>query len=196
MIPVLILAAGASSRMEGRDKLAEPVDGQPLLRRISGAACAVSDDVFVALHHDAAPRAALIDGLPVTPLLLPEAAEGMSGTLRAGVAALPACPAFMVLLSDLPEITAADLSAVLAARSTHPDALIWRGATTDGRPGHPILFDASLRPRFADLTGDSGGEALVNPLRDRTHLVRFDTDRARLDLDTPADWARWREGRG
>jgi len=32
MIPVLILAAGASSRMRGRDKLMEDVHGQPLLR--------------------------------------------------------------------------------------------------------------------------------------------------------------------
>lgn len=195
MIPILVLAAGASSRMGGRDKLLEPVAGQPLLRRIAGLACNVSDDVFLALHHNAADRLAVVDGLPLTPLLLPEAAEGMSGTLRAGVAALPDCPAFMVLLSDLPEITADDLRAVIAAREDAPDHLIWRGATTDGKPGHPILFDASLRPSFAGLTGDGGGETIVNPLKDKTYLVRFDTDRARLDLDTPEDWAAWRAGR-
>ncbi|MAY45584.1 MAG: 4-diphosphocytidyl-2C-methyl-D-erythritol synthase, partial [Rhodobacteraceae bacterium] len=29
-IPILLLAAGSSSRMRGRDKLMEEVDGQPL----------------------------------------------------------------------------------------------------------------------------------------------------------------------
>ena len=32
MIPILILAAGASRRMRGQDKLLQVVDGMPLLR--------------------------------------------------------------------------------------------------------------------------------------------------------------------
>ena len=128
----------------------------------------------------------------MTPMQVPEAAEGMSGTLRAGVSRLPACPAFMVLLADLPDLTASDLQQVLTAHQNTPDALIWRGATADLRPGHPIIFDASLRPDFAQLSGDGGGESLVNPLKDRTVLVPLTGDRARLDLDTPQDWADWR----
>ena len=191
MIPILILAAGKSSRMRGADKLAQIVQGQPLLRRIAAQAAAVAP-TFVALHHEADRRAALIDGLPVTPMLVPEAAEGQSATLRAAVARLPACDAFLVVLADLPDITGADMAAVIAARAAHPDALIWRGATPEGKPGHPILFEGSLRHRFATLTGDDGGRALVAPLSDRTHLVRFADDRARLDLDTPQEWAAWR----
>lgn len=188
MIPILILAAGSSSRMRGADKLAQRVGGQPLLRRIAEQATQVGD-TFVALHHTPAARLALLDGLPVTPLLVPDAAEGQSGTLRGAVAQLPECPAFLVVLADLPLIAAPEMRAVIAARAAAPDALVWRGATRDGKPGHPILFDASLRPQFAGLSGDDGGAALVKPLRDRTRLVRFSDDRARLDLDTPEEWA-------
>ena len=195
MIPILILAAGASSRMQGRDKLLEPVDGRPLLRLLAARALATGHPVFVALHHHAAARLAALDGLEITPLDVPEAAEGMGGAMRGATAQLPDCDAFLLLLGDLPEITTGDMETVLAARAAHPDALIWRGATTAGNPGHPILFDATLRPGFARLTGDSGGEPLVEPLKDRTHLVRFDTDRARLDLDTPEDWAAWHASR-
>ena len=195
MIPVLILAAGASSRMQGRDKLLEPVEGQPLLRLLARRALDTGQPVYVALHHHSARRLAALEGLEITPLDVPEAAEGMGGAMRGAVAQLPPCEAFLLLLGDLPEITTADMTAVIGTREAHPDALIWRGATTGGKPGHPILFDASLRPDFAHLSGDSGGEPLVTPLKDRTHLVRFDTDRARLDLDTPEDWAAWRKGR-
>ena len=47
--PILILAAGQSSRMRGRDKLLEPVDGVPKLRRLAIECLSQSDAVFVAL---------------------------------------------------------------------------------------------------------------------------------------------------
>ena len=191
MIPILILAAGESRRMRGLDKLAEPVGGQPLLRRIAAEAVRVAP-TFVALHHRADERLTLLDGLTVTALSVPEAAEGQSGTLRGAVARLPECDAFLVVLADLPEITGDDMARIIAARQSQPDALIWRGAMPDGRPGHPVLFDASLRPQFADLQGDDGAGAIVRPLRDRTVLLRFADDRARLDLDTPEDWEAYR----
>ena len=175
--------------MRGRDKLLEVVEGQPLLRRQAAMAAEVGP-VFVALPEHGADRLFVLDGLPVTPLALPEAAEGQSGTLRAGVAALPPCPAFFVLLADLPEIGAADLRALLEARQDHPDCTIWRGATPEGKPGHPILFDAALR-----LLPDDGGAPLVREEAARTHLHRYADDRARLDLDTPEDWADWRARR-
>lgn len=191
MTPILILAAGQSSRMGSRDKALELAHGKPLLRYVAEQALAVSDSVFVALPQAASARLSVLDDLAITPLPTPEAAEGMGGTLRASVPKLPPCTAFMLLLSDLPDLVHADLRAVLDARDAHPDHLIWRGATADGRPGHPILFDASLRPNFRTLQGDSGGEPLVKPLKSRTYLICFSDDRARCDLDTPADWAAW-----
>jgi molybdenum cofactor cytidylyltransferase len=190
-IPVLVLAAGQSSRMRGRDKLAELVGGIPQLTRITQAACSVSPSVYVALTPQ---RMGLIKDLPAIPLMLAESAEGMGGTLRAGVACLPDCTHFMLLLADMPDMTAQDMRRVIAAVGTAPDACIWRGATAAGQPGHPILFDAKLRPQFATLHGDSGGEAIVRPLRDQTCLIPL--PHARTDLDTPEDWARWRALRG
>ena len=192
--PILILAAGQSRRMRGTDKLAELVRGEPLLTRVARTALAASSRVFVALPAADHPRAGLLAGLAVTSLAVPQATEGQAATLRMGVAALPDCPRFMVLLADLPDLTAGDLTAVLTAPLTAPDALIWRGATDDGKPGHPILFAASLRPRFATLSGDSGGQEVTVPLSAQTHLVRLPGNRARHDLDTPEDWAAYRSG--
>ena len=193
MIPILILAAGGSTRMRGADKLLEPVERAPLLRVLAKRALATGHPVYVALPAADHPRADVIRDLDVHPLAVPEAAEGMSGTMRGAVAQLPEAPAFMLLLGDLVAIRTEDMTAVIKARLDHPDHLIWRGGTTDGKPGHPILFDASLRPAFQTLTGDSGGDAIVRPLSDRTCLVPLADDRARLDLDTPEDWENWRK---
>lgn len=193
MIPILILAAGQSSRMGGRDKLLEDIGGEPLLHRQTRLATATGHPVYVALPDAKHPRARVIADLPATLLSVPEAAEGMSGTMRGAVAQLPQSPAFMMVLADLVTLEPTDLKAIFAARDAHPDHVIWRGATSEGKPGHPIIFDASLRPAFVDLQGDGGGEDLVKPLRHRTYLHRLPGQRARFDLDTPEDWAAWRK---
>ena len=192
MIAILILAAGRSRRMRGTDKLAQCINGVPMLRRIASEAARVGQTYVALPIQDSNDRLAMLDGLAVTPLPIPESAEGQSATLRGAMTRLPACDAVLVVLADLPRITAGDMQAVLDARKRHPDALIWRGATADGRPGHPILFDAALRPLFAELTGDDGGAAVVRPRRDRTVLIPFSDDRALFDLDTPEDWAAYR----
>lgn len=191
-VPILLLAGGSSSRMRGGDKLLEPVDGEPLLRVMARRALEVSSDVYVALRPDRPERVEALADLPVELVLTQAALEGMSGTLREGVAALPPCDAFMVLLADIPAIGAAEMQAVLTAYHRKPTARIWRGATASGQPGHPILFHGCLRPLFDTLKGDRGGEDIVKPLRDRTELIRFADDRARADLDTPEDWVSWR----
>ncbi|MFO8125202.1 NTP transferase domain-containing protein [Yoonia sp.] len=192
MIPILILAAGRSSRMGGRDKLLEDVGGISLLRRQVLMALEVGQPVFVALPPNAPARQAAIAELDATVMTVRESAEGMSGTMRGAVRCLPDAPAFMITLADLVALESSDLLAVLKARTAQPDYIVWRGATAVGKPGHPILFDASLRPAFADLAGDGGGESLVKKLRDKTYLVPLPDNRARFDLDTPEDWDRWR----
>mgnify|MGYP005993218637 CR=1 FL=1 len=99
----------------------------------------------------------------------------------------------MVLLADLPELTEPDLNKALQAIDLNSENTIWRGATEDGKPGHPIIFKAEHFAQFATLQGDSGGQEIVRAARDRTVLVLLDGQRARLDLDTPEDWAAWRK---
>ena len=190
MIPVLILAAGQSSRMRGTDKLMCDVHGVPLLRHQIDMAAGVGP-IYVALPADNHPRLVALEGTVVTPLIVPDASEGIGATMRDAVAQLPDCDAFMIILGDLISLANSDLMDVLNAKNAHKDNLIWRGATPDGKPGHPIIFDASLRPEFTNLHGDSGGESLVKPLASQTHLHRFKDNRARHDLDTPEDWSAW-----
>ena len=65
MIPILILAAGQSTRMRGRDKLLEPVDGMPLLRQRVLTALAVSRQVSITLPDRDHPRGTTVFDLPI-----------------------------------------------------------------------------------------------------------------------------------
>jgi molybdenum cofactor cytidylyltransferase len=196
MIAVLILAAGASSRMQGRDKLLEQVDGMPLLRRQTLRACATGCCVLVALPPAPHPRYDALKGVRAKLVPVPDAAEGMNASLRAGLAALPkGVQAVMVMLGDMPELTTEDLCTVRAAVDPGSDTLIWRAVTQSGAAGHPTVFHAQLLPELMRLTGDGGGRAVVQAHTDRTMHIPLPADHARTDLDTPADWAAWRADR-
>lgn len=194
-IPILLLAAGQSRRMGGADKLMQEIDGEPLLRR-SARIAMTAGPVIVALPPAPHPRHGALAGLDIVVVEVPDAAEGMNASLRRAVTALPPqAPAAMVLLADLPDLTAQDLSHVLAAIDFSSKNLVWRGATEDGRPGHPVVFHKALFPELLALTGDGGAQSVAQAHKDRQVLVPLPGQNARTDLDTPEAWADWRAKR-
>lgn len=188
-VVILLPAAGASTRMRGADKLLEEVRGQPLLRDRVDLALATGCDVAVTLPPDAETRRAALDGLNVVLLTVPDAASGMSASLRTGAAwamAQGAC-ALMVLLPDLPDLTALDLQTLLQANDFEN---IFRACDTTGTPGHPVILPAPLLPELTRVTGDTGARDLL-----RAHPVTpvpLPGAHATTDLDTPEAWAAWR----
>ncbi|WP_170464092.1 nucleotidyltransferase family protein [Ruegeria arenilitoris] len=194
-IPIILLAAGQSRRMAGSDKLLQSVDGMPLLRR-SAQTALQAGPVIVALPNAPHPRDAALKGLDVVTARIANAEEGMNASLRGALRHLPSnARAVMVLLADLPEITADDLKRVLAAVDDHPDNLIWRGATETGKPGHPVIFARQLFGVLNRLTGDAGAQSVVRSHQDKVFIQPLPDQNALLDLDTPDDWARWRADR-
>ena len=193
MIAIIVLAAGASRRMQGRDKLLEDVDGVPLLRRQTMRALATGCDVLVALPPAPHPRIDALTGLAVTIVEVADAEEGMNASLRTGLRSIPKdTDAVMVMLADMPDITQDDLNSVLQAVDLESDTLIWRAVTASGAAGHPIVFSTTLLPELTALSGDAGGSSVVRAHADKTQRVPLPDDHARTDLDTPEAWATWR----
>jgi molybdenum cofactor cytidylyltransferase len=179
--------------MRGRDKLMEDVDGQPLLRRQTRVAQSVGP-VMVALPPAPHPRYTALTGLDITPLPIPDAAEGMGASLRRAFTDLPPdTAAAMVMLADMPDLEPSDLACLAASVDLSSETLVWRATTEDGRPGHPIIFAAALFDQLKRLSGDDGGRAVVHGAGARVQMVPLPGQRARLDLDTPEDWAAWRK---
>lgn len=188
---ILILAAGASSRMRGGDKLLEPVDGVPQLVRITHAARKTGAKVLIALPPDRPARSEAVAGLADC-VTVPDAREGMAASIRAGVARSGDVAGLMILPADMPELTTADLAAALSAFDAAPD-LIWRGASATGKPGHPVIFPARDFPALAALQGDTGARMVLQAEAARVTLIALPDQHALTDLDTPEDWAAWRE---
>jgi len=191
-VQILIPAAGASLRMRGGDKLLERVDGLPLLVRQAARARATGCRVLVALPPDRPARAAALAGLGVETCVIADAAQGMAGSLRAG-AAWAEGAALMVMLPDMPEIDTAHLLVLMRAFAEDEGRVV-RAASADLRPGHPVIFPATMLPLFAKLRGDQGARAVLERAAHPPVLVPLPADVALRDLDTPEDWALWRAG--
>jgi CTP:molybdopterin cytidylyltransferase MocA len=193
MRPVLLLlAAGASSRMRGPDKLLEEVGGVPLLARSAREALATGLDVIVALSPDRPDRARALAEMPLGRVWVPDAGEGMAASLRAAVAAAPEAAPLAVLLADMPEITSGDIAMLVGAFGAAGSERVVRAASEDGQPGQPVIFPARLRPALLALTGDAGGREILR--REEVFLVPLPGRRALTDLDTPEDFAAFRGG--
>ncbi len=178
--------------MRGGDKLLEDVGGAPCLRVMAERALASADSVIVTLPARGAARAEALDGLPVETVIVPDAAEGMAASLRAGAEAAPAGFALMVLPPDMPALEAGDLAALWRAFEAAPPGTILRGCAEDGTAGHPVIFDQAFVPDFAALRGDTGAAPILRRSPDALRCHHLPGTRATLDLDTPEDWAQWR----
>lgn len=192
-IATVILAAGASSRMKGRDKLLEAVDGQPLLSRmIHEAQASQSDDVFVVLPQDTHPeRHALV--MDEQKILNPSPSEGLGSSLRLATQKLAKNYAALVfLLADLPEIRSDHINRLIAAYAPEDGREIIRAASASGQPGHPVLFGERFFEPLMALHGDEGAKSLFAQVADFVEWVRMEDNAPITDLDTPEDWENWR----
>ena len=196
-IAILIPAAGASSRMRGTDKLTQLIAGEPLLRRQARRACAVGAHVVVTLPDHLHPRARALAGLPVQPVAIPDAEEGMAASLRRAVGMMPrGFDGVMILPADMPEIDEADMQALVDSFYRSPHPMVQQGMAEDGTPGHPVLFPADCIPALRGLTGDAGARDVLRANSHRLRRIPMPGRHAVTDLDTPEAWESWRRETG
>ncbi|MDF1669028.1 MAG: nucleotidyltransferase family protein [Roseovarius sp.] len=187
---IVIPAAGASSRMRGRDKLLETVDEQPLLARCTRRALATGWPVVVALSDLHVKRWTAIEGMAVTRVKVQDSNQGMAASIRDAMAVIPASTdAVMIVPADMPDLETVDFQSLSEAFIQDPTH-IWRGLSDAGTPGHPVVFPKRLFPKLRTLDNGEGARAALEG--EVVKLCPLPGQHALTDLDTPEDWAKWR----
>mgnify|MGYP001012858874 CR=1 FL=1 len=185
----VVLAAGQASRFGG-GKLLAVYAGRPLLHHaLAAAKAAPVGEVVVVTGADAEAVAACAHAFDpaLRMVYAPDHAEGMSASLRAGVAALsPAAGAF-IFLGDMPRVPHAILPALADAVRGGAMAAAPEFA---GRRGNPVLLSQALFPVVGDLRGDTGARALLQGLGPALARVETDGEGVLFDVDQPSDLAR------
>ncbi|WP_020481316.1 nucleotidyltransferase family protein [Methylomonas sp. MK1] len=185
-VHAIILAAGASSRMGSPKQLLIWQDRPLLAHALTNAQSVLADRVVVVLGANAEAIKAAVDLDGISVALNPDWADGMAGSIRAGIEALPATAgAVLLMLCDQPLINAAHLQNLLRAWQQAPECIV--ASQYAESFGVPAVFPAEFFQQLASLTGDRGAKSLLAKLD--SHLVKIPLPEAELDIDNSEDYS-------
>ena len=186
-VAALVLAAGRSSRMGPVNKLLVPDrHGVPMVARVvDNALASGARPVLVVTGHDPDGVRGALKGRDVRFVQAERHAEGLSASLQAGLAALPAeVEGVVVCLGDMPLVSGASIDRLLAAFDPEEGRAIVLPAF-EGRPGNPVLWSLEYRAAMMALTGDAGARKLLRQHAERVVEVDMPDDSVLRDFDTP-----------
>ena len=192
-IAALLLAAGKSSRM-GSNKMLEEVDGRPMVARTAQRLLASRVRPIVAVLGNMAGEVdAALGKLPVERVTNPNFADGLSTSLKRGLAALPGdVDGVVVCLGDMPLIAGRDIDRLVAAFNPLEGRAIVV-PTRRGQRGNPILWSRQFFAEMMALSGDQGARKLLEEHVDLVVEVEMDNDAIFIDIDTPQALAELRD---
>jgi len=180
----VVLAAGSSSRL-GRNKLLLDIGGEPVVRRVArGALEAGLSPVVVVLGFEAGRVSEALGAIEVERAVNPDYARGIHRSLEVGIRRVPAdCDAAVVLLADMPLVTAAMSAALVARFRAGPEAIVVSRYGEVQAP--PTLYSRALFPALL-ASGEGGGRSVVRDHGDRVAAVVWPAGRL-ADLDRAED---------
>jgi molybdenum cofactor cytidylyltransferase len=189
-VGLLLLAAGSSSRL-ARPKQLLQYQGQTLLRRAAEVATASPCRPLVlvtgALHDELLPE---VDGLPFHVVRNDAWADGMGGSIAAGLAELETASeaakvdAVVVILCDQPLLSDEVIGQLIVQFQATGQPVV--ASAYGGTQGVPALFSRELFPQLLELRGATGARELLQQYK---HLPTVDFPGGVTDVDTEAQYA-------
>jgi molybdenum cofactor cytidylyltransferase len=185
-IAAIVLAAGRSTRMGGPNKLLAEIAGRPLVRiAVEQALASRAKPVIVVTGHERERVEAALKGLPVQFVHNPDFAIGLGGSVRTGIAAVPAAAdGAVVCLGDMPQVDAALIDRLITAFAPEQGALAVM-PTMDGQRGNPVLWSRRFFPDLMAIEGDIGARNLISRYGEAVVEVPVTGNGALVDVDTP-----------
>jgi molybdenum cofactor cytidylyltransferase len=190
-VTAVVLAAGASTRM-GRNKLLLDVGGEPLVRRTVRAAIEGSvDEVVVVLGHEEDRVRAELRGLTCVAVVNADHAEGAGTSVRTGVRQAAGADALMVVLADMPFVTAEMISTLARRyRATRAPLVVSHYGDVQAPP---TVYDRALFGELLTIPGERCAKEVVRRHRAEAVVVAWPAAALR-DIDVAADYEEVRAG--
>jgi molybdenum cofactor cytidylyltransferase len=185
-VAALVLAAGRSRRMAPLNKLlVADAAGTPMIARVVDQVLAShARPVIVVTGHERERVEEALSGRPVLFTHAEDYAQGLSASLKSGLAALPPdAEGVMVCLGDMPLVTGEMMDRLMAAFDPEEGRAIVL-PTYRGKQGNPMIWAARFVPQMMAITGDVGARHLLGQHLDVAHEVEMASDAVLRDFDT------------
>jgi CTP:molybdopterin cytidylyltransferase MocA len=191
MISAVLLAAGESVRMRAFKQLL-PFAGKTVVECCVDALLASPvDQVLVVTGYRADDVRHVLGQRPVRLIHNEAFREGMASSIVCGVrSALPDTRAVLIALVDQPTIESSTIGAVVDSYLKEKPLIVV--PTFDGKNGHPVLLDMSLRDEVIEMDQTRGLRHVVHAHSDQTLYLEVGTESILRDIDFPEDYERLR----
>ena len=193
-IAFLFLAAGASSRMRGSDKLLKEIKGVPLLQRILGEALKLNFPVFVTVPAYDTERKLVISNTNSIVIEVKDADLGMGHSIATGLTQITKNLNFQSIAicpSDLPGLNADALINLINFFSKNPEMICRPAKVGKSKMGHPVIFPHKYFEELKLIKGDMGARNILHKYGKDINRFETNEDSYFIDLDTPEDFNNW-----
>ena len=182
----VVLAGGQSRRMGVVNKLLVKVDGTPMVRHaVDTVRSAGAAPIVVVTGHEAGRVRDVLAGADVIFAHNDDYAEGLSTSLRTGIAALPeTCDGALVSLGDMPRLQTAHVERLIDAFAPAAGRAICV-PTWQGKRGNPVLWARRFFAEMLDVDGDVGAKHLIGTYAELVHEVEMPDNGVLVDVDSP-----------
>jgi CTP:molybdopterin cytidylyltransferase MocA len=191
-LAIIVLAAGFSTRL-GRPKALVRVRGTSLLRRTLKLASRLrAGRIIVVVPRNAARYRREARGIDAQFVINRERAQGLSSSVRRGIAAARFTRAALLMPVDLARLNLRDLRRLVAHWLPLARRCVARRVGQGGAA--PLILPRRLYPEARKTSGDAGLRQLVRQLP-AAGVVLIDLPSAGFDVDTADDLKTARRGR-
>lgn len=185
---IIILAAGASTRMGQPKQLLQYNEASLIQHAIDEALAAGAQKVLVVLGAGAEKISEQINKRQANILYNKNWEEGMASSIREGVqqsVLLSAnVDAVILMVCDQPYVNAALLRNIVSRHVESGKQIV--ASQYKDTLGTPVLFQKSFFPELLKLKGDTGAKAILMDNKDQVEPVRFPL--GDIDIDNQADY--------
>jgi molybdenum cofactor cytidylyltransferase len=182
----IVLAGGQSRRMGVVNKLLVKVDGTAMVRHaVDTVREAGANPIIVVTGHEADRVRQVLADADVTFIHNDAYADGLSTSLRTGIAAVPdTCDGAVVALGDMPRLRASHVVRLMEAFAPREGRAVCV-PTWQGKRGNPVLWARRFFTEIEDVDGDVGAKHLIGAYAELVHEVEMPDSGVLIDVDSP-----------
>lgn len=189
-VSIIILAAGAASRM-GQPKQLLPFKNSTLLEHaISQALNSQVKEVFCVLGANSQNIKKTVSRSQITFIDNPKWKEGLSTSIVKGINYLETLEkqldAVLIMLCDQPFVNVHYIDLLVDTFASNPDSII--ASNYGGKLGVPAIFPKKAFQYLTNLKGDKGAKDVLNNSIFNVISVTPKSEEVLTDVDTPEDY--------
>ena len=197
MVSVVLLAAGQSKRMGGKNKLTKEIEGIPLIKHsVKNILASSIDELIIILGYQKEIIEKLIDKNKKIKFIFNKDFEsGMASSIKTGLDNLSEkTEAFFICLGDMPMVNQNIYNKMIKTKLNYNKKLKPNFKkeifipTYEKKNGNPVLFTKHMKEKIMQISGDDGAKELIEIYKSKALHIPVKNRGITLDFDIQEDF--------